>query len=178
MHLTLKLKLKAMLFPTLKHACFSSYLHPQFFKGKSLSSSSSSLSSSSPSSLPASTWSGLQKWRDSPLNENRYWGPDGPQPLQNSPPSPSADDNDQMDSASSLAELGSLVLSTSDPVSKSKLSHLAFSKWRILNLPIGVSVPPSCPARPPKPQLVCFSFSLFQDFMINFQRTPLGHNLK
>ncbi|KAJ4729687.1 Ferritin/ribonucleotide reductase-like protein [Melia azedarach] len=131
-----------MLSPSLKHVCSSS-LHPQFFKAKCFSSSSSS-------SSQYSTWSGLQNWRDSPPNENRYWGPNGPQPRQLSP---LISDN-QIDSASSLAELGALVLSTSDPLSKSKLSHLAFSKWRNHNLPVGVCVPPCRPARPPKPHLV------------------------
>lgn len=165
MHLTLKLKI--MFHPRLKHGCFSS-LHTQSFKVKFLSSSSSPSSSS----LQFSTWSGLQQWRDGPLNENRYWGPNGPEPLQNSP----AVDN-QIDSASSLAELGALVLSTSDPLSKSKLSHLAFSKWRNLNLPIGVSVPPSRPARPPIPQLVCF-FVFFQYLSSIFYFTHLLTYLK
>jgi hypothetical protein len=33
---------------------------------------------------------------------------------------------------------------------------LAFSKWRNEKLPVGVYDPPSRPARPPKPELVCF----------------------
>lgn len=37
---------------------------------------------------------------------------------------------------------------------KSKLSHLAYSKWRSENLPVGVAEPPTRPARPAKPQLV------------------------
>lgn len=56
--------------------------------------------------------------------------------------------------ASSLAEMGSLVLSTSDPLTKSKLSHLAYSRWRTEHLPIGDSQAPDRPARPAKPQLV------------------------
>ncbi|PIA32963.1 hypothetical protein AQUCO_04200005v1 [Aquilegia coerulea] len=59
-----------------------------------------------------------------------------------------------MDSCSSLSEYGALVLSTSDPLAKSKLSHLAYSKWRHGELSIGVSTPPNQPARPSKPQLV------------------------
>ncbi|XVF60901.1 hypothetical protein PTKIN_Ptkin08bG0085500 [Pterospermum kingtungense] len=101
------------------------------------------------SSVP-SPWSGLRSWRESPLNEDQFWGSDGPQPqplLQYSQHSLEA-------SGSSLAELGALVLSTSDPLTKSKLSHLAFSKWRNENLPIGLCQPPSRPARPSKPQLV------------------------
>ncbi|KAL5864755.1 hypothetical protein ACOSQ3_002269 [Xanthoceras sorbifolium] len=98
----------------------------------------------------------LRLWRVVPLNENRFWGTNGPEsPSQHSPLAPVITGADSsIESASSLAELGALVLSTSDPLSKSKLSHLAFSKWRSLNLPIGVSVPPSQPARPPKPELV------------------------
>lgn len=133
--------LKLMLSPTFARC--SSNLKPYFLKTKPFSSSS----------LDFSPWSGLQSWRESPLNKNRFWGPKGPQ----TPPS-SIDTNGTslLDSASSLAELGALVLSTSDPLSKSKLSHLAFSKWRNEKLPIGVYDPPSRPARPPKPELVCF----------------------
>ncbi|WCJ30928.1 hypothetical protein M5689_012449 [Euphorbia peplus] len=140
-----------MLHP-LKFISSSSYLFtcssslPHRFLTPNLFSSSSSSSSSS-----CSPWSGLGSWRDSPLNENRFWGPKGPQP----PPISSSDANDyKLTSASSLAELGSLVLSTSDPLTKSKLSHLAFSKWRNQKLPIGSCLPPSKPARPIKPQLV------------------------
>lgn len=50
--------------------------------------------------------------------------------------------------------MGAMVLSTPDPLTKSLLSHLAYTKWRTDNLPIGVSQPPVTPARPPKPQLV------------------------
>ncbi|KAI9177389.1 hypothetical protein LWI28_014603 [Acer negundo] len=136
-----------MLSPTLKHAWSSSPLHFHLAKAKRFSSSSSSSSSC----LQYTPWFGLQKWRDTPLNENRFWGPNGP---QHSPLTPVITPESSIESASSLAELGALVLSTSDPLSKSKLSHLAFSKWRSHNLPIGVSVPPSTPARPPKPELV------------------------
>ncbi|KAJ8752114.1 hypothetical protein K2173_001789 [Erythroxylum novogranatense] len=107
-----------------------------------------SCSSSSPQMSP---WSGLQAWRDSPLNENRFWGPNGPEAL------PLSIDDDcamMVRSTSSLAELGTLVLSTSDPLTKSKLSHLAFSKWCTEKLPIGSCVPPSTPARPDIPVLV------------------------
>ncbi|XWS30020.1 hypothetical protein CRYUN_Cryun24cG0082400 [Craigia yunnanensis] len=113
--------------------------------------------SSSP--LQFSPWSGLQSWRESPLNEDRFWGPNGPQPLLHSQHSSSHTDASNQPplleaSGSSLAELGALVLSTSDPFTKSKLSHLAFSRWRNENLPIGLCQPPSRPARPPNPQLV------------------------
>ncbi|XP_031253130.1 uncharacterized protein LOC116111067 [Pistacia vera] len=129
-----------MLFPTPKHVCSSSPLP----KPKPVCLSSSS---------QFSVWSGLQNWRDNPLNENRFWGPNGPEPLQYSSTC-DIDTHASIGYASSLAELGAIVLNTPDPLSKSLLSHLAFSKWRNLNLPIGVCSPPSRPARPPKPQLV------------------------
>lgn len=50
--------------------------------------------------------------------------------------------------------MGGLVLSTADPLTKAKLSHFAYAKWRREGLPIGVSDAPSRPARPSKPQLV------------------------
>ncbi|XP_050205710.1 uncharacterized protein LOC126655530 [Mercurialis annua] len=131
------IKLKSMLFQSI----------PRFpLKAKHFSSSA-------PSSSPITPWSGLQFWRDGPLNKNRFWGPNGPQPPP-PPPIHSGDNELELGSASSLAELGALVLSTSDPLQKSKLSHLAFSTWRNHKLPIGSCVPPSRPARPPKPQLV------------------------
>lgn len=114
-------------------------------KAKRLSSSSSS-----------SSWRGLDKWRKSPLNENRFWGANGPQP---EPPRTADTATVSIENASSLAELGTIVLSTSDPISKSNLSHLAFSKFRSLNLPVGSSIPPPYPARPPKPSLVRFPYS-------------------
>ncbi|KDP31779.1 hypothetical protein JCGZ_12240 [Jatropha curcas] len=122
---------------------------PRFFlKSKYFSSSSSS------SSLEVSPWSGLQAWRDSPLNENRFWGPNGPESRPLSSPSSIVANEYGIGSASSLAELGAIVLSTSDPLTKSKLSHLAFSRWRNEKLPIGDFAPPSKPARPLKPELV------------------------
>lgn len=103
-------------------------------------------------------WSGLHLWRQSPINEGRLWGPTGPEP----PPEKSVtaavtDDaglHAAVELASSLAEMGFLVLSTADPFSKSKLSHLAYSRWRHQNLPVGAFDPPAQPARSPKPQLV------------------------
>ncbi|GFP78611.1 uncharacterized protein hi_0077 [Phtheirospermum japonicum] len=96
-------------------------------------------------------WPGLHDWRRSPINHDRYWGPSGPiqdpNELKSSPPP-------VFRSCSSLAEMGSIVLSTADPLTKAKLSHSAFSKWRQEGLPVGVSDAPSTPARPPKPQLV------------------------
>ncbi|KAL2457538.1 Protein of unknown function DUF455 [Forsythia ovata] len=50
--------------------------------------------------------------------------------------------------------MGAVVLSTADPLTKSKLSHLAYAKWRREGLPIGVSQAPFKPARPLKPQMV------------------------
>lgn len=133
----LRLKFKSMLSSTLRWSLRSPAPLPL------PPNSSSSFSSS----LQYSPWSGLQAWRDSPLNQDRIWGPNGPQP---SSPVPIP-----IDSASSLAELGALVLSTSDPLTKSRLSHFAYSRWRHENLPLGlVSGPPSRPARPLKPELV------------------------
>ncbi|KAK9285388.1 hypothetical protein L1049_024580 [Liquidambar formosana] len=110
----------------------------------------------SSSSLKYSPWSGLQTWRDSPLNESRIWGPNGPEPppLLSQPSSIEIGDAPMALGPSSLAELGAMVLSTSDPLTKSKISHIAYSKWRLENLPVGVAEPPGRPARPPKPQLV------------------------
>lgn len=111
---------------------------------------------SSSSSLEYSPWSGLETWRDSPINEDRTWGPTGPEPslLQAESSTTDEDEASMASSASSLAELGALVLSTADPPAKSRLSHVAYSRWRRQNLPIGVARPPSRPARPPKPDLV------------------------
>lgn len=110
---------------------------------------------SSLSSSTVSPWSGLHSWRHSPLNENRNWGPHGPHPA----PEPDLNDS-PFGEASSLAEFGSIVLSTTDPLTKSHLSHLAYSLWRRHNLPIGLSDPPSRPARPEKPLLVRSFFRL------------------
>ncbi|CAK8536352.1 unnamed protein product [Lathyrus sativus] len=104
---------------------------------------------SSLSSSTVSPWSGLHSWRHSPLNENRNWGPLGPHPAQE----PDLNDS-PFGEASSLAEFGSIVLSTTDPLTKSHLSHVAYSLWRRHNVPIGLSDPPSRPARPEKPILV------------------------
>ncbi|PNX89934.1 hypothetical protein L195_g046057 [Trifolium pratense] len=109
--------------------------------------------SSISSSSSVSPWSGLHSWRNSPLNENRKWGPLGPQHQ----PEPDLN-HSPFGEASSLAEFGSIVLSTTDPLQKSHLSHVAYSLWRSRNLPLGQSDPPSRPARPEKPQLVCSRF--------------------
>lgn len=136
-------QLKAMLSPTLRCACSS----PTALLTIKSTYSSSSSSSSHPQ------WSGLHNWRDGPLNHNRLWGPTGPQ----LPPPLSIElDDAQLELGSSLAEMGAAVLNTPDPLTKSKLSHFAYCRWRQENLPIGVSEPPPRPARPPKPQLVRF----------------------
>nr|XP_043613953.1 uncharacterized protein HI_0077 [Erigeron canadensis] len=97
-------------------------------------------------------WCGLETWRHKCINHNRLWGSSGPQTY------PDDDDYDsQLNSVSSLAEMGCMVLSTSDPLTKSKLSHFAYCKWRANQLPIRglqVSQPPLTPARPSKPLLV------------------------
>ncbi|KAA0057373.1 DUF455 domain-containing protein [Cucumis melo var. makuwa] len=137
-----RLQLKALhLWPTLRS---SSCLH---FHSQTLNVNSSS---SSPQYTP---WSGLKAWKQSPLNENRFWGPNGPEPLVESSSTGVFFDS-RIESASSLAELGALVLSTSDPLTKSRLSHLAYSRWSQESLPIGVFEAPSHPARPPLPKLV------------------------
>lgn len=113
-----------------------------------------SYSSSSSSATKYPQWSGLQNWRQSAVNENRFWGSKGPEP----PVRPlNSEDKDKLGSASSLAEMGAIVLSTPDPITKSNLSHLAYSTWRLNHLPVGVSQPPGRPARPPKPDLVSFA---------------------
>lgn len=110
-------------------------------------------------------WSRLENWRSSPLNHSRFWGPNGP---QTTPVQPSFSDSEEtkenalnsssidLGSCSSLAEMGAVVLSTADPFAKSKLSYLAYSRWCLEGLPIGVYQAPPKPARPQKPQLVCF----------------------
>ena len=124
------------------------HLKPKYF--------CSSPSFSSSFSFQYSPWSGLQAWRRSPLNESRNWGPNGPESQLLSPLSTIEANDNPVSQASSLAELGSLVLSTSDPLTKSQLSHLAYSRWRRENLPVGQFEPPPRPARPAKPELVGF----------------------
>lgn len=102
------------------------------------------------SSVQYPQWSGLEKWRDSSINQDRLWGQKGPQTLLEH------SNLIELDALSSLAEMGALVLSTPDPLQKSKLSHLAFSKWKQNGLSVGVCQPPVGPSRPPKPQLVSF----------------------
>lgn len=122
---------------------------------RSLTISTALSSSSSSTKQEHKLWSGLENWRKSPVNDLRLWGPTGP--LLPSSDSISTGFYGLVSAASSLADLGALVLSTSDPLSKSHISHLAFSRWRRENLPVGsISNLPSSPARPPKPLLVCF----------------------
>ncbi|XP_075478241.1 uncharacterized protein LOC142519189 [Primulina tabacum] len=98
-------------------------------------------------------WSGLHHWRRSPLNDHRYWGPNGP--IQEPHETEIATHSfPSLNSCASLAEMGGVVLSTADPLIKAKLSHLAFAKWREKGLPVGVSDAPLAPARPTKPLLV------------------------
>ncbi|KAK7290864.1 hypothetical protein RIF29_05601 [Crotalaria pallida] len=139
-----RLKLQLIMLPSLSHSHIIPLLH---FKPNSFSFSSSSYSSPS---FTISPWSGLQSWRENPLNKDRKWGSHGPQPQ----PLSQTHDTTPFAHASSLAELGSVVLSTTDPLAKANLSHLAYSTWRQYNLPIGLSQPPSRPARPDKPLLV------------------------
>jgi len=124
----------------------ASHLKPRCF---------SSSSSSSSCGVKVWPWRGLDEWRESHLNENRKWGEHGPEPQ------PLSRDSTPLGQASSVAELGSIVLSTSDPLAKSQLSHMAYSMWRRHNLPLGISIAPSRPARPPFPQLVPFSITFF-----------------
>ncbi|KAL6975913.1 hypothetical protein U1Q18_024708 [Sarracenia purpurea var. burkii] len=138
--------LKTMLCPRLRCACCASAL-PLALTSKSFSPYSSS-------SLNHPPWSGLQNWRQSPLNHDRLWGPAGPQPPVSTPHSTTELDDGPVALCYSLAEMGAMVLNTADPLTKSRLSHLAFSRWRRENLSIGVSEPPRRPARPPKPPLV------------------------
>ncbi|KAL3848785.1 hypothetical protein ACJIZ3_010667 [Penstemon smallii] len=101
-------------------------------------------------SIHHSHWSGLHHWRHSPLNHDRFWGPKGP--IQE--PNETEINPSSLKSCFSLAEMGSVVLTTADPLTKAKLSHMAYTKWRQEGLPIGASDPPVSPARPSKPQLV------------------------
>ncbi|KAM0939492.1 putative Ferritin-like superfamily [Dioscorea sansibarensis] len=102
---------------------------------------------------PHHFWPDLQRWRDAPHNHARSWGSDGPS-IASTASYSVADDDDPMASASCLADCARIVLSTPDPLAKSRLSHLAFSRWRRHGLPVGISHPPDRPARPPKPVLV------------------------
>ncbi|CAA6665821.1 unnamed protein product [Spirodela intermedia] len=59
-----------------------------------------------------------------------------------------------VDVVSSLAGFAALVLRTSDPLEKARISHLAFGRWLGGDLPVGEFRAPDRPARPMKPVLV------------------------
>ncbi|ERN13951.1 hypothetical protein AMTR_s00021p00135720 [Amborella trichopoda] len=108
-----------------------------------------------PLSASTNQWIGLQQWREAPLNHDRTWGPKGPEPPLTPATSPlNQHCNGFQRTPSSLSEWGTLVLSTSDPITKARLSHHAYTLWRENDLCLGVWEPPDRPARPPKPHLV------------------------
>lgn len=161
----LSLKPKTMLFVTQRFRfCSSSFqslktLYPNYL----FHTSASVRYPKQESESQITYWPGLDNWRSSPLNHNRLWGQNGPQTVSIPFSDVTFQENgaDGLDlgsvdlgSCSSLAEMGALVLSTADPLKKSKLSHLAYTRWREEGLPVGVSEPPIKPARPLKPQLV------------------------
>lgn len=112
-----------------------------------------SIGTIAPASSQPRPWPGLRSWRDAPPNESRSWGSHGPSP---SPPH----DPIAMPAAS-LSECAASVLSTVDPLVKSRLSHLAYSRWCRREIPVGSAVSPVCPARPEKPLLVRTRILLF-----------------
>lgn len=165
----LPLKLRTMLSTTIKCTFWSNTFPTDYPINPRKPFSSSAIKypkqEETPAQKPAQIvhWSGLDNWRSSPLNHNRFWGPNGPQtpPIQpsfsnsgetgeNGSNSCSAD----WGCCSSLAEMGAVVLLTADPLQKSKLSHLAYTRWCQEGLPVGVCEAPSKPARPQNPQLV------------------------
>ncbi|KAL9261383.1 hypothetical protein AKJ16_DCAP03976 [Drosera capensis] len=95
-------------------------------------------------------WPGLHQWRTNPINPNRHWGPTGPQPP---PPSPPAQSPAHF---GSLAEVGRLVLTTADPMEKSRVSHFGFCRYLRGEIEVGVcgETMPEVPARPERPRLV------------------------
>ncbi|KAJ3694228.1 hypothetical protein LUZ60_009708 [Juncus effusus] len=132
---------------TLRHA--RPLYSRRVFMSRTTTTTTTTTSSLSPPSCPR-PWRGLDTWRKAPPCELRQWGPNGP--IHD--PYISEEESDSVDSASSLAELGFMVLSAPDPLSKSRLSHLAFSAWRRRSLPVGHVPPPNQPSRPSKPILV------------------------
>ncbi|PWZ25600.1 Cyclin-B1-3 [Zea mays] len=78
--------------------------------------------------------------RLAPPSDLRTWGPNSP--CASDVDEPAADD----DVASSLLEMGALVLSTADPLTKARRTHAAFSRWAI-GLPIGQATAPYHPKR-------------------------------
>uniref|UniRef100_A0A804KYT3 Uncharacterized protein n=1 Tax=Musa acuminata subsp. malaccensis TaxID=214687 RepID=A0A804KYT3_MUSAM len=110
-------------------------------------------------------WTGLQSWREAPANEDRVWGPHGPSP----PPTPPLEPDLTTMTAASLAECAALVLSSSDPLAKSTLSHLAYTRWCRREILVGTASPPHRPARPDRPLLVLSSPSMrYLFWMRNF----------
>ncbi|XP_020527917.1 uncharacterized protein LOC18442199 isoform X2 [Amborella trichopoda] len=118
-----------------------------------------------PLSASTNQWIGLQQWREAPLNHDRTWGPKGPEPPLTPATSPlNQHCNGFQRTPSSLSEWGTLVLSTSDPITKARLSHHAYTLWRENDLCLGVWEPPDRPARPPKPHLEALGTGFFSDF--------------
>ncbi|PWZ33317.1 hypothetical protein Zm00014a_000502 [Zea mays] len=106
---------------------------------------SAAASAAAVSPLP---WPGLSAWRRAPPSDLRTWGPNGPC-ASDDVDEPAADAG----AASSLAEMGALVLSTADPLAKARRTHAAFSRWAA-GLPVGQATAPDHPARPDKPLVV------------------------
>jgi hypothetical protein len=76
--------------------------------------------------------------RLAPPSDLRTWGPNSP--CASDVDEPAADD----DVASSLLEMGALVLSTADPLTKARRTHAAFSRWAV-GLPVGQATAPLPP---------------------------------
>jgi hypothetical protein len=70
-----------------------------------------------------------------PPSDLRTWGPNSP--CASDVDEPAADD----DVASSLLEMGALVLSTADPLTKARRTHATFSRWAV-GLPVGQATAP------------------------------------
>ena len=78
--------------------------------------------------------------RLAPPSDLRTWGPNSP--CASDVDEPAADD----DVASSLLEMGALVLSTADPLTKARRTHATFSRWAV-GLPVGQATAPYHPKR-------------------------------
>jgi hypothetical protein len=78
--------------------------------------------------------------RLAPPSDLRTWGPNSP--CASDVDEPATDD----DVASSLLEMGALVLSTADPLTKARRTHAAFSRWAV-GLPVGQATTPYHPKR-------------------------------
>ena len=102
-------------------------------------------------------WSGLQGWRERPLDERREWGEKGRRRSSNVYEAPKILESMKRDGVTipcSLSEWGALILNTPDPSVKVSLTHHAFRLWSDQKLPLGAATPPNQPARPRKPLLV------------------------